>query len=126
MPLAEAGDAFVIGDQQTSAVDSGRYEQPIRRVTLFEMMKLIAPGSHAMAERHSLNTGTFEEARHPRFDRDIQFDPPDIDEQRDLPDGHGTQAYGSAVLPALFDQKPRRCAQAGVAAVEPQSNMSIQ
>ena len=58
MPLAEAEDAFVIGDQQTSAVDSGRYEQPIRRVTLFEMTKLIAPGSHAMAERHSLNTGT--------------------------------------------------------------------
>jgi len=34
MPLAEAEDAFVIGDQQTSAVDSGRYEQPIRRVTV--------------------------------------------------------------------------------------------
>ena len=122
----ETQDALIIGDQRAGEFDRGSDEQPIRRVTVFELVKSVAAGSGAMAKRHSFDARTFQETRDPPFDGKIQFDPPDIDEQRNLPNTDSTQANGPAILPASIDQSMSRRPQAIVAAVKPEADMRVE
>lgn len=107
MVFAEARDRLIVGDERACKLDRGCDEKPIRRIATLEMMELIAAGSRAMAEGHCLDAWSFKKARNPVLDRNIQFDPPRIQEQRNLPDSNCTHKNGCAALPAIVDQHAR-------------------
>jgi len=98
---SEACDALIIGDERAGKLDGGSDEKPICRITMLEMMKLIAAGSRVMAERHRLDTRAFEEAREPSLNGYVEFNPSRIDEQRNLPGCDGAQENCPAVPPAI-------------------------
>src|SRR5204862_2027720 len=79
-----------------------------------------------MVERRRLDAGTLKKARNPALDREIELNSSGIDEQRDLPGRHGTQANDPVVLPAAIDQTTGRRTQAFVAAVEPEGDMRVE
>lgn len=126
MVLEKACDAVVIRDERARKLDRGGDQQPIRRIAVLETMQLIAAGGSAMTQWHRFDAGTFDEARDPRLNRNIELDPSGIDQQRNLPGSDRTQANGSAVLPAIVDQSARRWAQAVIAAVEPEGDMRVE
>jgi hypothetical protein len=120
VPLAEAGDTRVIGDQRAGARDGRGDRQPVRRITVGEIMPPIGACGGAAVERRGRDAGPIEKALDPPLDRNVEFDPPGIDEERDLPGRDGAEQDGPAALPAPVDRRMGRRAQMAVAAVAPQ------
>ena len=89
MIATEARDAIVICDQRAGEFDRRRDQEPIRRITMFQVMKLIGPRGGTHIERGRLDSRTLNEPFHPRLDRNIKVDPPAIDKQRNFPGGDG-------------------------------------
>jgi hypothetical protein len=71
MSVAEARDAFVIGNKRTVKLDGRSDQQPIRRIAIFEMVQPVAAAGRAMAEWHRFDAGTRHETLDPRLDREI-------------------------------------------------------
>ena len=126
MPVGKAQDAFVVRDQRAREFDRGGNQQSIGGIAMLEVVQLVAATGGAMAERHRLDPGTTEEARHPRLDRQVQFDPPNIDEQRNFPYGNCAQADNPAISLAVIDPAARCRTQAVVPTVEPERNMRVE
>ena len=105
MLLAETRDALVIGDQRTIKLDRRRNEKPVRRVAIFQMMQLMAAAGGPMAKRRRLDAGTPEKPLDPRLDGNIEIDPSDIDQQRDLPGGDGAKENRPAVPPPASSRR---------------------
>ena len=101
--LTETRNALIIGDKPTSEFDRRRDEEPVRRVTVFEMMQLIAAAGGAMAERRRLDARTAEKALDPRLDGNIEIDPAGVDQQRNLPRRDGAEKNRTAAAPAGVD-----------------------
>jgi len=80
MLVGEAQDALVIGDERAGQVDRGCDQQSIRRVAVLQMIESIAARGGPMPERRGSEAGALKESRDPRSDRQIQLDPPGIDE----------------------------------------------
>lgn len=120
------GYALVVGDKRAGKFDRRRDEKPVGGVTVFEMMQAIAPAGGLKAERGRLDARTAEKALDPGFDRDIEIDPPEIDQQSNLPGGDGAQKDRAAAAPASVDEGAGRVAQAVVSAVKPEDDMGVE
>src|SRR6266478_6274468 len=72
--VGEAQDALIIGDERTAEFDRGRDQEPIGRIAVRKLVKLVAPGCGAVTERRRLSAGTLQEAGDPALDREIQLD----------------------------------------------------
>src|SRR5947209_4042631 len=90
-----------------------------------EMAQSVCAAGCTMRERHSGDTRPVEKALDPCFDRDIELDPPGIDQKRDFPSCDGAQIYRSATLPAAVDQAPRTVGEMPIAAVEPKRDVGV-
>lgn len=115
----ERRNHLVIGHERAGQFDSRCNQQPIRRIAMFEVVQRIGTTRRSNSKRRGLQTGAVEKALSPIFDRKIELDPPQIDEQPDLPDGDGTKVNRPALPPAIIDPRARRRAQAPIGAVEP-------
>src|SRR5262245_31878751 len=88
-------------------------------------MKFIGVGSRTIAEGNTFDTQPTDKALNPCLNRNVEIDPPGIDEQRNLPRGDRAQENRSAATPAIVDQVPRRGTQAVIAAIEPEDDVRI-
>ena len=57
--VGEAQYALVIGDERAAEFDRGRDQEPIGRVAVRKVVKLVAPGCGAVTERRRLGAGQF-------------------------------------------------------------------
>ena len=80
VPSAESGDALVISDQGTTEFDRRRYQEPIRRIAMREMLQLIAARCGAVSYRNCGDPGTLDKSTNPGFDREVEIDPSRVDE----------------------------------------------
>src|SRR6185312_2078531 len=124
--VGKTRDPVVIGDQRARKLDCRRDEKPIRRIAMFEMMKLIGTRRDPVRDWHRRDAGAREKTLDPCVDRDIEIDTSGVDEQCDLPGSDRTQEDAAAFPPAAIDQAARRLAQPGAAAIEPKGNMRIE
>ena len=69
-----------MGDQRARELNRRRDQEPVGRIAMLELIQAIAAGSRTVGERYGLDTWTFEKSRNPRLDRQVQLDPPGIDE----------------------------------------------
>jgi hypothetical protein len=65
MLLGEASDAVIIGNQRAGEADGCGDQQPVRRIALFKVMKLIAARSGKVIKRHRLDARAIDEALDP-------------------------------------------------------------
>jgi len=99
MLLGEASDAVMIGNQRAGEADGCGDQQPVRRIALFKVMKLIAARSGKVIKRHRLDARAIDEALDPSLGWKIEVDAAYVSEQRNLPSGYGAQKKGAAIFP---------------------------
>jgi hypothetical protein len=65
VPSAEPHDPFVIGDKRARDLDGRGDQEPVGRVSVRQMMELIAATCGTVAERQGFDRGAIEEALDP-------------------------------------------------------------
>lgn len=124
--LGEPFDPFVVCDQRTGKLDGRRNQEPVRRITLRQRMQAIASRRSAMAKRYCFDAWSIEKPLDPDVDRDVERDPPQINQQRDLPNTHWAEQNRPSLQPTTVDQRASRGMQADIPAVEPKDDVGIE